>query len=540
MTEETPTPPSGPPEMTDQQLIEALGEDFVAYVSAAAPQRVAAYRNGKSLEESHFETIGRALGVARTLAMSRRPNASNEGPPPPSGMEWEPLSSAFRRFCAIDENGVTLAQRLRATAGGAIRELLDTDDEVLRALWWLARDMWPALLLTPDRFSRHSPLPIAAVYYHPAQTVLREALSEVREPLRQLFKDEVDQSPPQWLIMSTSGHGSTPQSTFLAGQFIHSVALRVGWPERHDEDEFFEYLEPALDQLRKLAKGRTADVPARIGLAGIKLPVGQAIHTELGTIHSAEAEPVFSAAGWPTPDVVVYAEFPLRYERVRIGDARPPSEASWEAWRTLDARVDKLRLAVLLAMGANGCLRFVTTEIFDPLFPNNAQGRFVPPLGASELTETAARDIQTWAQRIATHFDPRIALPIRRALSAADPTRQSEDALIDAMIALEALFGAGNTEVGFRLQLAVAYLLADSDWERELIFERIGDLYGARSELVHGAVGVGPKIHAMQRDALSLVLRCLRRLFTTHYELIASDARAKTIILTGPKKSSGE
>jgi hypothetical protein len=234
--------------------------------------------------------------------------------------------------------------------------------------------------------------------------------------------------------------------------------------------------------------------------------------------------------GSPTPDVVVDSEIPVTYRRIRVDEAHQALEGQWKAWRTLETRIDKLRLAVLLALWPRGELRIVTTEIFDPLFPGVSQTRFVPSLGVAELSESEEREVQTWATRIANHYDQRLAQAIRRALSATDPFREPEDAFVDAVIALEALFGGGKTEVGFRLQLAVAFLLGDSDHERAVIFERVGELYDARSDVVHGGTA-GHRAHHLRTDAISLVLRCLRRLLTARTELIANDARGKTIIL---------
>jgi hypothetical protein len=337
--------------------------------------------------------------------------------------------------------------------------------------------------------------------------------------------------------MSTSGRGAAPQIELFGEQFIWGVAARSGWPRRPDENAFFDELDPALEQLRALARQRTVDVPVRVGLAGVRLAPGIEIPTALGTLTAAPTEDLTRPSGWPAPDVLIDSEIPVTYLRVRVDQARPQSEAQWEAWRTLETRIDKLRLAVLLALWPRGVLRIVTTEIFDPLFPGMSQSRFVPSLGAAELSQSEGRGIQTWATRIANQYDQRLAQTIRRALSATDPFREPEDAFVDAVIALEALFGAGKTEVGFRLQLAVAFLLGDSDHEREVIFERVGDIYAARSDVVHGGTA-GHRAHHLRLDAISLVLRCLRRLLTTRTDLIANDARGKTIILATGEMTS--
>ncbi len=120
---------------------------------------------------------------------------------------------------------------------------------------------------------------------------------------------------------------------------------------------------------------------------------------------------------------------------------------------------------------------------------------------------------------------------------AADSLREPDDSLVDAVIALEALFGTGKTEVGFRLQLAVAFLLAADHEERKRIFVEVGELYEARSALVHGTVIPVPQLLDLRQRGVELAIRCLRVLFTTEHELISRQARGKTVILRWPSSA---
>jgi hypothetical protein len=381
-------------------------------------------------------------------------------------------------------------------------------------------------------------VPAGAASYHPAQAVLRDGLKQVREPLRQLYPSVEEQLDSSVTIMSTSGRGGSVQVPLLGPQLIRCAALRAGWPDRHDEDAFFEQLDATLDQLRRLARRRSVDVPARVGLGGVTLPHGHRLQTELGTLTAAPSEDALWP-GMPVPDVVLTSRFPVRYTRTTAEQAAGPTDEFWTAWRTFESRVDKLRLAVLLATWPQGpvTLRLVSTEIFDPLFAGTRQSRFVPQLPRAELSRSAEQDIRTWAQRIAEHFDQRIAQAIRRTLSAADQLREPDDALVDAVIALESLFGTGKSEVGFRLQLAIAFLLGDTDEQRNRIFEQVGELYAARSALVHGESASSPRVNALRQDAVELAVRCFRLLFTSHHQLITTDARGKAIILGGSEQT---
>jgi hypothetical protein len=216
-----------------------------------------------------------------------------------------------------------------------------------------------------------------------------------------------------------------------------------------------------------------------------------------------------------------------------------PSERYWKAWRTFEARIDMVRLAFLLAAWPElpSPPRQVSSQVFDPFFFPNRRGHLLAALPSAPLSVDTQAEVVQWAQRIAEHFHPVIALAIRRALSAADTLRELDDAVVDAVIALEALFGTGKTEVGFRLQLAVAFLVGDSEAKRKQIFDQVGELYNARSELVHGTVIAVPRLMVLRQQAIALVINCLRRLFDTEQQLISDQGRGKTIILRGPGSS---
>jgi hypothetical protein len=148
-----------------------------------------------------------------------------------------------------------------------------------------------------------------------------------------------------------------------------------------------------------------------------------------------------------------------------------------------------VRLTVLLALDRPEpvCLHIATREISDPLsFASLSWPWFVPPLTV-RLDAGDHHRIGLWADRIAACHDPSIELATRRALAAATVGRESEDRLIDAVIALENLVGIGAGQppaAAFRN--GVAALLSDDYTERDLYRDRAEVIYKARSDIVHG------------------------------------------------------
>lgn len=85
----------------------------------------------------------------------------------------------------------------------------------------------------------------------------------------------------------------------------------------------------------------------------------------------------------------------------------------------------------------------------------------------------------------------------------------AEDRLIDAWIALEALFsGSGErTEISYRLSVRIAALLG-TQGDRQALLTQMKKSYAVRSKIVHGAVAKGDSALTLEyteehlRDAL--------------------------------------
>jgi Apea-like HEPN len=143
-----------------------------------------------------------------------------------------------------------------------------------------------------------------------------------------------------------------------------------------------------------------------------------------------------------------------------------------------------------------------------------------------------AGTLRSSIRKIDSHFHKGLALAVRRTLGSIAMRRDPADGLVDAVIALENMFGTGQSEVGFRLSAALAWLLA-SDAESRIAHQRsVGKLYTLRSKIVHGS-DVDPTTLYSERDAASqLAVDALRKLFTDWPTLIAAgDQRGKLLIL---------
>jgi hypothetical protein len=119
-------------------------------------------------------------------------------------------------------------------------------------------------------------------------------------------------------------------------------------------------------------------------------------------------------------------------------------------------------------------------------------------------------------------------------VSALCERRDPVDGFIDAVVAWENLFGAGQTELSFRISAAMASLISDVVAERLPLQNEIARLYGRRSKVLHGE-DLSPEYASRDRNrALSLILAALRRLYRDKRHLLTDRDRAKVIILGTP------
>lgn len=97
-----------------------------------------------------------------------------------------------------------------------------------------------------------------------------------------------------------------------------------------------------------------------------------------------------------------------------------------------------------------------------------------------------------WVSFCARKGDRSTELAIRRtaaALGIAGGRFGAEDRIIDASVALEAMYGPfSDREITRKISLRAAWLLGDSDDERRAVSKKMKSFYRTRSKTVHGAV----------------------------------------------------
>ena len=163
--------------------------------------------------------------------------------------------------------------------------------------------------------------------------------------------------------------------------------------------------------------------------------------------------------------------------------------------------------------------------------PAGWTARFIRP---TELQDEDLAALAEWSERIESSFDQAIGVAVRRTLSAVRERVDPEDALIDAVVACESLFGhGGESEVTFRVTSAITILLEPNPHACAARRSRLGKIYKARSQVVRRRNGEPTKLNEFKEEAIATAVNCLQCLFADHPHLLADRDRGMRLT-SGP------
>lgn len=480
------------------------------------------------------------------------------------------LNSAQNGFADVDflaaaqltsyspSEGMTLVHALRKACGGSPPETVeDTGDPVLFSLRKIAQDCWPVYLITPANSRRPNNFfraNISAVVQHPegseaAEAFIRDAsLSKLFPPRGEDARDQPITESAEWIV-NVGASGTRSLMGVLAG-LLFDARLRVALAGKVLTFQFLsESLERSLATLRLLADGREANVPAVIGFSGIHLNEGQSIPFTDGVLRPVRpTERQLLLHGSSAVGAVYETTYPARI--LDVFQSNPGSD-DWakpfnkyrarieESFRSLEYALDKVRLALVLSSEEDGLLapKEESRTIIDPA---NLGGSGYWNAGDQTPTNTGIEPekhdgLITIYDVIRKKHPESLNIAMKRLLSAVTSRRDSNDALIDALIAWENIFGT-RTETTFRVTASLAKILKETTEERVELQKTLGKLYAVRSAMVHGAKEPDPDAAATNRErVIRVAINALRALYLERPELLSMppEERSKRVLLEG-------
>lgn len=523
-------------------LIAAFGEDFVRHVLNIP-------------EPESLDTLGERIPVTVLNTLSSLALQSVH-----TGFVDISVIAAVQLCRFLPDEGMSLVHFLRKLCGGSMPiEVAETGDRTLFALRSIARDTWPVLLMSPPRLQRGAGFFMAnpgGLIQHPKAAETAEFF--MQDPsLGKLFPPDVDggqedlqplMASAEWVVnVGTSG---TRHLMGVLSGLIYDARLRVALTGRHlTFERLSESLERSLEALRSLADGKEVQVPVLVAYSGISLIDGQPINFTDGVlrgIRPAERGILLNNSG--AAGAVYETSYAARILDVRKGE---PGSVDWakpfnkyrarieESLRSFEYALDKVRLAVLLC-SEEGTLLAPKEESRLIIDPANMGGSSY--WSASEHTPANNQLPSAKHAEVVSTYDvirkkhpESLNIAMKRLLSAASSRWDSNDALIDALIAWENMFGT-RTETTFRVTASLAKVLEETAEKRLELQKELNKLYGVRSSMVHGAKEPDPDTAAKNRErVIRVAIDGLRALYRERPELLSMppEERSKTVLLEG-------
>jgi hypothetical protein len=524
-------------------LYERLGAPFLAYVCNASVEEIRKRASGSSrLNQSSESVLGEVLHLANEVLESR--GFVNDG----GGEIVESPTDALARLCSfVDSLGMGIATSLRVRAGGRFESLPD-DDPGLRAVLSMARDYYPALLLPRGERSAFDSMPFpftraALDFKHPGVSEFVDALDK-GDPLRGYFEDgPISETASARTTITRSGRGGALNAGFLPNTFLMNGEQRAWLGGSISLSSYLAAVAEEVRAARRLVAEEEVAVRVAVGLGPIELAEGIRIATPWGVFRSPnawEARWAPSRAG-----AILEVTFPMAIYFWNFGDPIPAAAQAGllDPMRSLEEAVDRMRFALAIGLERERPIAIAPLWHFipDPLvMPGFRPFSSAPAMTRNEMDMSDEPLLRPWMDLVQRHVDPSLDLPIRRLLSALSSRDKPEDGLVDAMIALESLFGTGQGEITFRLSVALAWLLGKDGDDRNAKQKEIAVLYGLRSKVVHGGRLTYQEAADAQLAAVSRTVEAFRTLFADYPELIADTNRGRRLAIFGnPDEGSG-
>jgi hypothetical protein len=216
---------------------------------------------------------------------------------------------------------------------------------------------------------------------------------------------------------------------------------------------------------------------------------------------------------------------------------RSPDQLSLNTSTTddLSGLIDRVRLAFALASGRERRPVLIPTwqKVITPLMGSLPSHRDPQLMAARVPTLLSLSEVESWRSWLGIVMAADLSqlnLAITRILRAQTERRDDSDALIDAVIAWESLFGA-VTESTLRVSASLARLLHESGTNREDAQSRYSKIYSRRSNIVHGAQPkyTPEQINKDSRDAITAALEAIRMLLVKRSDLLLLDSTTRSV-----------
>jgi len=228
--------------------------------------------------------------------------------------------------------------------------------------------------------------------------------------------------------------------------------------------------------------------------------------------------------------------FETRIE-MKMKISRGADQMSWSTSTRddLPELINRVRLAFALAIRREARPVLISTwqKVIMPLIgsgvPSYSDPQFMVSRVPTRLSLDEIASWKSWIDAVMAADLSHLNLAITRTLRAQTERRDHSDALVDAVIAWESLFGA-ITESTLRVSASLARLLHAAGAEREQARSRYTKIYERRSKIVHGAraKATAEQIDQDSRTAIDAAIEVIRTLLAMRPDLLPLESAERS------------
>lgn len=313
----------------------------------------------------------------------------------------------------------------------------------------------------------------------------------------------------------------------------------------YDLDSLLNELEQCLNSLRQLSEGEEIVYSSFVGIKGLNfdgfncLELGAATLRQIDDISNPSPH-TNSIIVQHTGDGEQYFSGHVLEIRHKLAISEPTATKSYTMNRAVyneqDRLLDSLKFAVIFTLHED---RGISTGFSESGFPLIQPGNYSHgdrnPHKYLTISGKDAEDISSWFSCLSETDLTHVQVPLKRLKYAIFERHQSEDSIVDAIIAWEGMFSEAF-ETTFKVTGSISKYLCDKD-DREGFLSRLKKLYGLRSDLVHGKKSKlmeKEDIEDLRSEVIKIGLNCLKNLLKDEVLLnMTPQDRVKQIMVMG-------
>ena len=346
------------------------------------------------------------------------------------------------------------------------------------------------------------------------------------------------------MIYNSFGSGYSIQAVGIIDQILNAAIHRMFVANEDSAHDLQKAVKSCLKDIRRTINGHNVKVEYVTIFEGIGLPEGtkikignsylQPLTEKLATLFRNDLMPAKNQEGRMGCILVSKVPYYMHIiENPTIANQmhRPDIE-----YTDVPPEVNLLPLIASLAFDSKIGLKSRLTKFLDPL--GNSGHSFNPHYNSRLRQRITTTDdvlkLEAVSKIVSSKKLTNIQVATNRYISAINNRTDPTDALLDAVIGLENLFGQ-RSEISFAIANSVSRMLYDTYDERLFAFKELKEIYAARSTLVHGNTKNKKrlKVFEVSEKAVDFLGKSLMFIISKRPELIdcSSTERVRAIAL---------